>query len=71
MESLTIFTKNKDQIELLSQFLRHLDFVLLPDKSQEKKTLKHKKHSIFNSAGIWANRNITQQELRVKAWKRA
>jgi len=43
----------------------------MPDKSQEKKTLKNKKHSIFNSAGIWQNRSITQQELREKAWKRA
>jgi hypothetical protein len=71
MESLTIYTKNKEQIALLSQFLKHLDFVVIPNKTKKKKQLKYKDRSIFNSAGIWANRNITQEALRAKAWKRA
>ena len=70
MESLTIYVKNKTQIDLLYQFLQHLDFVVLPTTKKTPKALKHKEHSIFNSAGIWANRSITQEELRAKAWKK-
>ena len=70
MESLTIYIKNKEQVELLNQFLQHLDFVVMPLTTAKRENGKRKEHSIFNSAGIWANRNITQEDLRAKAWKR-
>jgi hypothetical protein len=71
MESLTIYIKDKTQIDFLCQFLQHLDFVVMPTNIKKKTVLKHKDYSIFNSAGIWANRNITQESLRAKAWKKA
>ena len=71
MESLTIYIKNKEQVDLLNQFLQHLDFVVMPATITKKGNGKRKEHSIFSSAGIWANRNITQEELRAKAWNRS
>ena len=68
MESLTIYVKDKKQIDLLSQFLQHLDFVVMPIQKTKKVISKDKEYSIFNSAGIWANRSISQEELRAKAW---
>jgi len=69
MESLTIFIKQREHVDFLYQFLQHLDFVVMPTV----KTIiavKQKTHSIFDSAGIWENRNITPEDLRAKAWKR-
>jgi hypothetical protein len=70
MESLTIFIKDREQVDFLYQFLKHLDFVIMPTETPKKALAKNKNHSIFNSAGIWANRDITQEDLRAKAWKR-
>jgi hypothetical protein len=69
MESITIYTKNKAQVDLLYQFLQHLDFVVIPD-AKPKTVSKRSKHSVFNSAGIWKDRNISQNDLRAEAWKR-
>jgi len=72
MESLTLFVKNREHVDLLYQFLQHIDFVVLPTvKSKIKTVAKRKEHSIFNSAGMWADREISQEQLRAKAWKKA
>jgi len=71
MESITIFIKNKKKFEFLYQFLQHLDFVIVPPLVSRRKSNKSKEYSIFNSAGIWEGRDITQENLRAKAWKRA
>ena len=52
----------------LYEMLRYYDFLELP-KLQE--TVKEKtEHDFFQSAGMWKNRDITQETLRKKAWKR-
>ncbi len=68
MESLTIYVKNKEQVDLLYQFLQHLDFVVLP--SDTKHIVKNKEYDFFKSAGLWENREITQNDLRTRAWKK-
>ena len=68
MESLTIYAKNTEQIDFLYKFLQHLDFVVMPSKKQ---IAKNKEYDFFKSAGIWENRNISQSDLRAKAWKKA
>lgn len=45
MESLTIYVKNKEQVDLLYQFLQHLDFVVLP--SDTKHIVKNKEYDFF------------------------
>ena len=71
MESLTIYVKKSEQIDILYQFLQHLDFVIMPTEIKKKPTFKRKEYSIFNSAGIWKDRDITQDNLRAIAWKKA
>jgi len=68
MESLTIYVKNREQIDFLYQFLQHLDFVVMP--STTKQIVKTKEYDFFKSAGLWKNREITQDDLRARAWKR-
>jgi|JFJP01.1.fsa_nt_gi hypothetical protein len=68
MESLTIYVKNREQIDFLYQFLQHLDFVVMP--STTKQIVKTKEYDFFKSAGLWKNREITQDDLRTRAWKR-
>lgn len=68
MESITIYVKDKEQIGFLNQLLQHLDFVVMPAGS--KHNAKNKAYNFFKSAGLWENRNITQDDIRAKAWKR-
>jgi len=68
MESLTIYVKNKEQIDFLYQFFQHLDFVVMP--STTRKIVKTKESDFFKSAGLWKNREITQDDLRANVWKR-
>lgn len=49
------------------QLIKQLDFVEV-EHIKKKKTPK--KHDIFGSAGLWANRNIDAKELRKQAWDR-
>ena len=70
MESLTIFVKNKEQIELLYEFLQHLDFVTIPPLIHKGEREEESTFSIFQTAGIWSGREIEQTELRNSAWKR-
>ncbi len=68
MESLTIFVKNREQIDFLYQFLQHLDFVVMPTTTKQIEETTD--YDFFKSAGLWKNREITQDELRAKAWKK-
>ncbi|RLD73988.1 MAG: hypothetical protein DRJ10_17285 [Bacteroidetes bacterium] len=68
METLTIKVKNKERLLFLYEVLRYYDFVELPDLSEITQDIS--KHDFFQSAGLWKNRDITQEALREKAWKR-
>ncbi len=68
METLTIKVKNKERLMFLYEMLSYYDFLELP---KLQKTVKEKtEHNFFLSAGMWKNRDITQETLRKKAWKR-
>ena len=69
MESITIYVKDKKQIGFLNQLLQHLDFVVMP--AGYKQVAKNKEYNFFKSAGLWKDRNITQDDLRAGAWKKA
>jgi hypothetical protein len=70
MESLTILVQNKSQAEFLYSLLKHIDFVVFPESTLKRIKKADSDYSIFNLAGIWSDRTITQSELRAKAWKR-
>ena len=70
METLTIKVKNKERLMFLYEMLRYYDFLELPDlKEPDKK--EDTEHNFFQSAGMWKNRNVTQEILRNKAWKKS
>jgi len=69
MESITIYVKDKEKIELLNRFLRHLDFVVMPDTAN-KQVSHTKEYDFFKSSGLWENRNVTIDDLRARAWKK-
>lgn len=69
METLTIKVKNKERLIFLYEVLRYYDFVELPDL-QDVET-KDDKCDFFQSAGIWKERDITQETLRKKAWNKS
>ena len=68
METLTIKVKNKERLPFLYEMLRYFDFIELQNVSIEQP--QRKEHDFFMSAGLWKNRDITQELLRRKAWKR-
>ncbi|OQX97509.1 MAG: hypothetical protein B6I24_08580 [Bacteroidetes bacterium 4572_128] len=68
METLTIKVKNKERLIFLYEILKYYDFIELPKLEDTKK--EKIKYNFFSSAGMWKDRDITQEILRKKAWKR-
>lgn len=68
METLTIKVKNKEKLLFIYEVLKYFDFVELPDKQENNEIYQN--HDFFKSAGLWQNREINQETLRKKAWKR-
>ncbi len=68
METLTIKIKNREKLLFIYEILRYFDFVELP-KVENIKAVEQK-HDFFSSAGLWQDREISQETLRKKAWKR-
>jgi hypothetical protein len=68
MEILTIKVKNKEKLLFIYEVLKYFDFVELPEFENVNKS--EQKHDFFSSAGIWQNRDISQETLRNKAWKK-
>jgi hypothetical protein len=66
MEQIVLNIKDKSKLSFFMQLLNQLDFVEV-DSTKKRKTTKY---DFFNSAGLWANREIDAKELRKKAWKR-
>ena len=66
MEEITLKIKDKSKLTFLKQLLEQLDFV------EMKKTKKKREsgHHFFDSAGLWAGRNIDARQLRDEAWRR-
>lgn len=67
MEELILKIKDKRKVGFLKRLLAQFDFV----EVEKEKVKRVTKHSIFDSAGIWENRESTQLNLREEAWKRA
>ena len=68
METLIIKVKNKERLMFLYEMLSYYDFIELP--KLKNKVDKKTKHDFFESAGMWKDRDITQETLRNKAWKK-
>ena len=69
MEQITIRVLNKEKAKLLFDLLRSLDFVETVETTDELQSEKSD-DDFFALAGIWADRDITQESLRQQAWPR-
>ncbi|RLD57881.1 MAG: hypothetical protein DRJ05_08990 [Bacteroidetes bacterium] len=67
MEQLILNIKDSSKISFLMQLIKQLDFVEVK-KAKKKKTSA--KYNFFDSAGLWANREVDAKELRKQAWNR-
>lgn len=71
MEQITIRIKDKKKARRLVDFLRTLDFVEkvsssnVADFEETQKTLEE---DFFALAGLWAERDISLQSIRERAW---
>ncbi len=67
MEQLILNIKDSSKLSFLMQLIKQLDFV---EVEKIKKKGASAKYDFFNSAGIWANRQICAKKLRKEAWNR-
>ena len=71
MEQILIQIKDKSKAQALMNFLKTLDYIEnitsanLPMVESSK---KDKEADFFALAGLWANRDISQESLRKQAW---
>jgi len=65
MEQIVITVKDKHKANLLRELLRALDFVEIVEIQPAAEA---NDTDFFTLAGLWAERDITQQSLRQQAW---
>ncbi len=69
METVTLKIKNKTKFQHFLTFIKDLDYV----EVLRKAPIKEKKNTageddFFALAGMWENRNVSDKNLRAKAW---
>ena len=67
MEKIILHLKDSSKLSFLIQLINQLDFVEVEKVNKKKASTKY---DFFNSAGLWANRDINAKELRKQAWNR-
>ncbi|TNF45789.1 MAG: hypothetical protein EP310_01055 [Bacteroidetes bacterium] len=66
MEEMILKVKDKAKVKFLKKLLSQYEFVEIENKKEKRSS----RHSIFNSAGIWAKRGQNELNLRASAWER-
>ena len=73
MEQIVIQVKDKEKAQMLFELLAALDFVDSVETSQKKEaeidsTTLDEMSDFFSLAGLWADREISLESIRQKAW---
>ena len=69
MEQIVIQVKDKKKARVLKKFLKTLDFVeSVTEPDLAKQTRKIKSVDFFSMAGLWAGRDISQEDILKEAW---
>ena len=68
MKKVILNVKDKSQLQKLFDAIKKFDFVEI--WYAPKTATASKSHDIFESAGMWRDREINVQALRKEAWKR-
>lgn len=69
MEEIVIQVKDKKKAQALKTFLKTLDFVeSVTEPGTTQQTRQIQSNDFFSMAGLWAGRDITQENIRKEAW---
>ena len=68
MNNILISINDNQKAKVLIDFLRNLSFVKIEELNENKPQKRNT--DLFSIAGIWADRNLTANELRQSAWIR-
>jgi hypothetical protein len=67
MEQLIVNIANPEKAQMLSEFLRALDFVNSVQIREEKLSISQQEEDFFQLAGLWENRDLTTESIRQEA----
>ena len=67
MEQFILKIKDSSKLSFFMQLIKQLDFVEVERVKKRKTTVKY---NFFNSAVLWAKREIDAKEIRKQAWSR-
>ena len=75
MEQIVVQVKDKHKAKMLFELLTALDFVNVVQTSEQEDEdnqtiIPEQVSDFFSLAGLWANRDISLQSIRQKAWPR-
>lgn len=67
METVTIKIKNKHKFIKFMEMVKGLDYI---EVVSDRRTIgrKNREEDFFSLAGIWKDRDISQEDIRAKAW---
>ena len=68
MTQLVVQIKSEEKAKMLSEFLFALAFVNSVKLSKDGPIQQDSDNDFFSLAGLWKNRNISQESIRVSAW---
>ena len=71
MEQIVVEVKDKHKAKMLFELLTALDFVNIVKTSKHKDnqtTQSEQSTDFFSFAGLWADRDVSLQSIRKKAW---
>ena len=70
MEQIVIRVQDKEKAKMLLELLTALDFVDSVQANQTETVEQDTQDDFFSLAGIWQDRDITQESIRKEAWPR-
>ncbi len=68
MTQVVLNINDDSKLTFIIKWLKQFDFIDI--KSSIKTKTKNEEHNIFDSAGIWEDRDINSNDLRKSAWNR-
>ena len=70
MEQIVVRVRDKEKAKMLLDLLAALDFVDSVQSGQSETSEQDTQEDFFSLAGIWQDRDATQESLRKETWLR-
>ena len=68
MTQLVVQLKSEEKAKMLSEFLSALAFVNSVKLTKDEPIQQDTENDFFSLAGLWKDRNISQESIRIGAW---